>query len=271
MPELPEVETIRCGLASHICGHTIQDIIIRQPQLRWPVPNNLPQLLINQNIINIERRAKYLLLKFSHGTLIIHLGMSGSLQLVSQHIPYKKHDHVDIVLDNAHSLRFNDARRFGFILWTDKDPLLHKLLNKLGPEPLSSDFDGDYLYLLSRKRNRAIKLFIMDSHVVSGVGNIYANEVLFAAKINPQTPASKLSNKQYQTLAKHIKLVLKKAIACGGTTFRDFINSSGKPGYFQQELQVYGRGGQPCKSCNKTLKETRLGQRTTVFCPVCQR
>ncbi len=271
MPELPEVETIRCGLASHICGRTIQDVIIRQSQLRWPVPANLPELLQNQSILNIERRAKYLLFNFNNGTLIIHLGMSGSLQIFPQHTPYKKHDHVDIVLDNAQSLRFNDARKFGFILWTDKDPLQHKLLKNLGPEPLSHDFDGDCLYQKSRNRNRAIKLFIMDSHIVAGVGNIYANEALFDAKINPQTPASKLSLKQCNVLASSIKQILKQAIACGGTTFRDFINSSGKPGYFQQELQVYGRGGQPCKHCKQMLREIKIGQRTTVYCPVCQR
>lgn len=213
MPELPEVETVRCGIASNVIGQKVQKILIRQTQLRWLVPENLPAILQDQSINKVWRRGKYLLLDFATGTLIIHLGMSGSLQLLSKTIPYKKHDHVDFILNNNMSLRFNDPRRFGCILWTEADPLKHKLLKNLGPEPLSGEFNGEYLFKKSRNSSRAIKLFIMDSHIVVGVGNIYANESLFLSGVNPLTKAKDIALETYNELSKQIKAVLKKAMA----------------------------------------------------------
>lgn len=275
MPELPEVETIRCGIANTVVGEVIKNVVIRNFKLRWPIPKNLPQKLINQTITAVNRRGKYLLLIFNNGTLIIHLGMSGSLYVVGAGL---KHNHVDFVFENGKILHFNDPRKFGCILWTETDPLQHKLLKDLGPEPIGCRggfetrpyMNGEYLYNKSRNKTRPIKSFIMDSHIVVGIGNIYANEALFAAKINPQCPAGEISLSQYKTLTMHIKNILKHAIAYGGTTVRDFINSDGKPGYFKQELKVYGHGNQPCFNCGNKLREIRLGQRTTVYCPKCQ-
>jgi formamidopyrimidine-DNA glycosylase len=270
MPELPEVETVRAGLAPVTIGQIITNIIIRQEKLRYPIPENLPQLLHKQHIKNIERRSKYLLVTTSHGTLIIHLGMSGCLCLVDSDTTIAKHDHVDFIFKNGTCLRYNDPRRFGLILWTDQDPHQHKLLSKLGPEPLTAAFSSKYLFTQTQKRKIGIKQLIMDSHAVVGVGNIYANEALFKAGIHPLTICHQLELTQIQTLTKEIKKILRRAIKQGGTTLKDFKNSEGKPGYFQQTLLVYGRKNQPCKTCSAPLEEIRISGRSSVFCPHCQ-
>jgi formamidopyrimidine-DNA glycosylase len=270
MPELPEVETSCRGIAPHLLQQTIVDLIVRQARLRWPIAPDLPQLLIGQQIINVSRRAKYILLETTRGTLLLHLGMSGSLRILPHATTVLKHDHVDLMLSNGLCLRLNDPRRFGAMLWTEQHPDLHPLLASLGPEPLSYQFDPQYLYSKARRKNTPTKLFIMDSKIVVGVGNIYANEALFLAGISPQLPASQLTEEQCQTLVTTIQQVLRQAIELGGTTLRNFVSSDGRPGYFKQRLFVYGRGGQACKQCSGILEEMRLGQRSTVFCPSCQ-
>jgi len=269
MPELPEVETTRRGISPHIQGRKIRQVIIRFAQLRWPIPENLPQLLEGKIIESVERRAKYLLINVGGGAAIIHLGMSGHLRVIEASLSPAKHDHVDIVLDDGMALRLTDPRRFGALLWQAEGEQ-HSLLAKLGPEPLGDDFDGELLFRLSRKRSLAIKNFLMDNHIVVGVGNIYANEALFKAGIRPTRPAGKVSKAQYVKLAEAVKEILAKAIESGGTTLRDFVGGDGKPGYFSQKLMVYGRGGEPCLLCHAPLKEVRLGQRTSVYCPSCQ-
>ncbi|MYM63719.1 bifunctional DNA-formamidopyrimidine glycosylase/DNA-(apurinic or apyrimidinic site) lyase [Pseudomaricurvus sp. HS19] len=271
MPELPEVETTRRGIEPHVLGRRIECLTVRQPSLRWPVPDTLPQLLTGQTLRTLSRRGKYLLLGFDHGTLLVHLGMSGSLRIIERREDPGYHDHVDIDFGAKRVLRYNDPRRFGAMLWAEGDVGQHELLAHLGPEPLSDAFDADYLYQRSRKRKQSIKTFIMDSKVVVGVGNIYANEALFAAGIRPTVAAGSLSKPRLQALVHEIKTVLARAITQGGTTLRDFVGGDGKPGYFQQSLLVYGRGGEPCKQCGKPLKEVRLGQRSTVYCTACQR
>lgn len=270
MPELPEVETTRRGIEPCLVGQTIERIIIRQPRLRWPVPSRLKQVLPGVTIQKVTRRGKYLLLHTAAGTLIMHLGMSGSLRIVTVDTPPEKHDHVDIIFTNHRVLRFRDPRRFGAVLWTTDDPAMHPLLNSLGPEPLNRDFNGEYLFKRSRGRRISIKAFIMDSKVVVGVGNIYANEALFQAGIRPTRKAGKVSKENYQHLAAAIKKVLKAAIRQGGTTLRDFTNGEGKPGYFRQSLQVYGRAGLPCARCHMAIKQIRQEQRTSYYCPHCQ-
>ncbi len=271
MPELPEVETTRCGIEPHLRQQIIADVIIRQHSLRWPVDPTLPNILPNQKIQQISRRGKYILLHCTRGALLIHLGMSGNLRILLEPTPPAKHDHIDIILKNNVALRFNDPRRFGCFLWMEHDPLQHALLKNLGPEPLTTEFNSDYLYQQSRKRNVPIKTFIMDGNIVVGVGNIYANEALFSAGIHPKKSAKTISKESYKKLTKTIKQVLAAAIKQGGTTFRNFISSDGKPGYFKQKLKVYGRSGMPCLTCKTILKEIRLGQRSTVFCGKCQR
>ncbi|VUD69156.1 Formamidopyrimidine-DNA glycosylase [Thalassocella blandensis] len=271
MPELPEVETTRRGIAPHIAKQHVAKVDIRQAQLRWPIEPTLPRLLKNQAILNLERRGKYLIFQFPNGHLLWHLGMSGSLRVLLQSQAPGKHDHVDLVLSNGKILRFNDPRRFGAVVWTDEDVLQHKLLAHLGPEPLTEAFNAEYLFGKTRKRQMAIKPWIMDSKIVVGVGNIYANEALFNAGIHPLKATYKLTRKQCERLVEEIKTVLANAIQRGGTTLRDFVGGDGKPGYFAQELNVYGRGGQPCKRCNKLLLEKPLGQRATVYCTVCQK
>ncbi len=270
MPELPEVETTRCGIEPHLHQQTIAEIIIRQHSLRWPVDPTLPVILPKQKIKQITRRGKYILLHCTRGTLLIHLGMSGNLRILLEPTTATKHDHIDLILKNKVCLRFNDPRRFGCLLWIEQDPLQHNLLKNLGPEPLTATFNSDYLYQQSRSRSTAVKTFIMDGNVVVGVGNIYANEALFLAGIHPEKPAKVISKQQYKKLVTTIKQVLKAAIKQGGTTLRNFITSDGKPGYFKQKLKVYGRGNMPCLTCKTILKEIRLGQRTTVFCGRCQ-
>ncbi|CAD5106054.1 bifunctional DNA-formamidopyrimidine glycosylase/DNA-(apurinic or apyrimidinic site) lyase [Zestomonas carbonaria] len=270
MPELPEVETTRRGIEPYLKGQRVSRVVVRERRLRWPIPEDLDVRLSGQLILAVERRAKYLLIQAEVGTLIGHLGMSGSLRLVEQGLPAAKHEHVDIELESGLALRYTDPRRFGALLWSN-DPLHHELLVRLGPEPLGELFDGERLYQLSRGKNVAVKPFIMDNAVVVGVGNIYASEALFAAGIDPRRPAGSISRARYMRLAEEIKRILAQAIECGGTTLRDFVGGDGKPGYFQQELFVYGRGGEFCKVCGSTLREIRLGQRASVYCPRCQR
>ncbi|MDH4565998.1 bifunctional DNA-formamidopyrimidine glycosylase/DNA-(apurinic or apyrimidinic site) lyase [Pseudomonas sp. BN414] len=270
MPELPEVETTRRGIAPFLEGQRVSRVIVRERRLRWPIPEDLDVRLSGQRILLVERRAKYLLLQAEVGTLISHLGMSGSLRLVEAGLEAAKHEHVDIELESGMALRYTDPRRFGALLWSD-DPLNHELLRHLGPEPLTGLFDGDRLFQLSRGRSMAVKPFIMDNAVVVGVGNIYATEALFAAGIDPRREAGTISRARYLKLAEEIKRILAQAIECGGTTLRDFVGGDGKPGYFQQELFVYGRAGEFCKQCGSTLREVRLGQRASVYCPRCQR
>jgi formamidopyrimidine-DNA glycosylase len=271
MPELPEVETTCRGIQPHIEGKNVKAVIVRQPQLRWPISPELTTILPEQRIKQVSRRGKYILLETAAGFFLIHLGMSGSLRIAKQKDAIKKHDHVDIILKNGDILRYHDPRRFGCMLWAGAEPYKHVLLENLGPEPLSDDFNADYLFALSRKRSSAVKNFIMDSHIVVGVGNIYANEALFMAGIRPSRQAGKVSKASYEKLVEAIKAILAKAIEQGGTTLRDFVGGDGKPGYFKQSLSVYGRGGENCVNCQAGLKEIRLGQRSTVYCPNCQR
>ena len=271
MPELPEVETTRRGISEHICQLPIVGVTVRQPKLRWPVPDNLSELLVGETFHSIERRAKYLLLTTSHGTLIIHLGMSGSLRILSGHTQPEKHDHVDISFANSTVLRLRDPRRFGAILWSSSIPARHELLDDLGVEPLSQHFDGRYLYEKARKRKVDIKQFIMNSHIVVGVGNIYASEALFLSGIRPTTPSHKISFPRMEKLTTAIKTVLRKAIKKGGTSLRDFTQSDGKPGYFKQSLNVYGREGEPCVQCGSPIKLIKQGQRATYYCSKCQK
>jgi formamidopyrimidine-DNA glycosylase len=270
MPELPEVETTRRGILPYLQGKKILKVLVRESRLRWEVPAALAQDVAGQMVTAVERRGKYILLRTRKGAVLIHLGMSGSLRLAVVGEPLKKHDHVDFILASGRCLRYHDPRRFGCILWITGDPAQHPLLAELGPEPLSPEFSAAYLQQKAVDRTTPIKSFIMDSHVVTGVGNIYANEALFAAGIDPARAAASLSLEQAQSLVREIKIVLDRAITVGGTTLRDFLQSDGKPGYFAQSLKVYGRAGQPCVSCMTPLKESRLGQRTTVFCPRCQ-
>ncbi len=270
MPELPEVETTCRGIAPHIVGKRIVAVTIRQPQLRWPIPMRLPELLEGMNFNTITRRAKYLLLQTGTGTLIIHLGMSGSLRIVNREQQTSKHDHLDIVFNDGRALRFNDPRRFGAVLWTSSPVNEHFLLHRLGPEPLTEDFNGDYLYAAARGRKTTVKALIMDSHIVVGVGNIYASESLFMAGILPSRQAGRISLRRYQSLVGSIKNVLQRSIDQGGTTLRDFVNEQGKPGYFQQSLSVYGRAGEPCRHCLSPIKQIKIAQRATYFCRNCQ-
>lgn len=270
MPELPEVETSRKGIEPHIKGLAVDKLCVRHWQLRWPIPDNLPSLLQGAVLQAVERRGKYLVLRFEHGCALVHLGMSGSVRIVGAAEPVAKHDHFDIVFEGGAVLRYTDPRRFGSLLWANKLEE-HELIRHLGPEPLSDEFDGEYLFERSRKRKQALKTFIMDSKLVVGVGNIYANEALFISGIKPIRHAGKLTKLEAQRLADNIKIVLARAIEQGGTTLKDFVGGDGKPGYFAQELSVYGRGGLPCVQCSKPLKEIRIGQRSTVYCTQCQK
>ena len=270
MPELPEVETARRGIAPHLIGQRVAAVIVRQRQLRWPVPKALVNALPGQIIHAVERRAKYLLIRTAAGTALLHLGMSGSLRVVACHTPPRKADHVDIALANGQCLRLHDPRRFGSLLWTTGDPMQHKLLRDLGPEPLGPDFNGDYLFEAARGRKLAARDFLMNTRVLAGVGNIYANECLFLAGIRPQRAAGRITRAQCVALAKAIRQTLEKAIRAGGTTLRDFQNVDGLPGYFQQTLKVYGRRGEPCSVCRTPVRLLKLGQRSAFYCPKCQ-
>jgi len=274
MPELPEVETTRRGLAPHVEGRRVSNVVLRRPDLRWPIPYEVVSLLPGQRVQAVRRRAKYLLLDTEVGSALLHLGMSGSLRVLPADTPVRAHDHVDIALEplgrqGARVLRFNDPRRFGCLLWQPPGQT-HELLADLGPEPLSDAFHGDYLFALSRGRSAPVKTFLMDQRVVVGVGNIYVAEALFAAGISPLRAAGKVSRERYQRLAEQIRRILAHAIERGGTTLRDFIAPDGAPGYFEQELSAYGRGGEPCPRCGRPLKQASIGQRTTVWCGHCQ-
>jgi formamidopyrimidine-DNA glycosylase len=270
MPELPEVETTLRGITPHILGRQITQVVVRQARLRWPIPAELTTLLARRKLLAASRRGKYLLLQFAHGHALIHLGMSGSLRIVKASDTPQLHDHFDLVFGDV-VLRYCDPRRFGCLLWLEGDPLTHSLLTHLGPEPLTADFTADYLFQRTRRRSQAIKQFIMDSRVVVGVGNIYANESLFMSRIKPTRKAGSLTRKNCEDLVRDIQFVLQRSIDQGGTTLRDFVGGDGKPGYFKQQLLVYGRGGEACAVCAKPLKEIRMNDRTTVYCTHCQK
>lgn len=270
MPELPEVETTLQGIKPHLKGQKIKAVIVRHHQLRWPIPEDLPLLLKDKSFISIKRRAKYLLFCFEHGTLILHLGMSGKLRILSKALPPEKHDHFDIVFCNQTCLRLTDPRRFGAVLWTTQPPEHHPLLRHLGIEPLDPNFQGGYLWQKAQGRSMSIKNFLMNAKIVTGIGNIYAAEALFAAKIHPETAACKVSIDKMHDLAKQIKIILKEAIEQGGTTLKDFTQPSGKSGYFVTQLKVYGRENQPCVVCRQPLTGLKQGQRSTVYCQNCQ-
>jgi formamidopyrimidine-DNA glycosylase len=280
MPELPEVETTRRGLAPHLEGRRIASVTLRRPDLRWPIPREIEDLLPTSTITAVRRRAKYLLMDTEIGTAIWHLGMSGSMRVLPVDTPVKAHDHVDLTIEGkgragSRVLRFNDPRRFGCLLWQPPGET-HELLRELGPEPLSDDvgepvFNGDYLFERSRGRNVAVKAFLMDQKVVVGVGNIYVAEALFAAGVSPMRAAGKVSRERYADIAREVRAILDYAIRRGGTTLRDFISPDGAPGYFEQELSVYGRGGAPCPRCGRALKQSMLAQRATTWCGHCQK
>lgn len=270
MPELPEVETSCRGIEPFCLNTNIDSIIVRQPKLRWPVDQQLSSLLSGSKIKAVKRRGKYILLDTGPNELMIHLGMSGSLRVVEPSVAAGKHDHVDICLSNGKVIRYNDPRRFGcFVLNSEGEQ--HKLLAKLGVEPLTEAFNTGYLYPICRQRKASIKSLIMNSQVVVGVGNIYAQEALFMAKIHPNRAANKISQKRINELIKAIKIILARAIEAGGSSLKDFTSADGKPGYFQQTLAVYGRFGEACNICNKPLKQSQIGQRTTVYCSSCQK
>ena len=271
MPELPEVETTCRGIAPHSIQQIIETVIVRQPQLRWCIPDNLADSVRGQTVQAVTRRGKYILIRMETGHIIIHLGMSGSLRFITDQSPAEKHDHVDIVFANKCCLRYHDPRRFGCILWTDQPLSEHFLLKKLGHEPLEKAFDSDYFYQCTQGRKRAIKTLIMDSHIVVGVGNIYASEALFLAGIHPKTPAKNLTVQHCKKLVAIIKQVLQQAIQQGGTTLKDFVNSEGKAGYFQQSLHVYGRKNQACLQCTTPIEQVTIGQRSSFYCPQCQK
>lgn len=271
MPELPEVETTRIGIAPFVLGEDIEKLIVRDGRLRWPVPRGLNRKINSRQIRKLVRRAKYLIFYFENGCMLLHLGMSGSLRILDKPAAAGKHDHVDFVFASGRVLRFRDPRRFGCILWTESDPLQHPLLASLGPEPLENELSGEYLFRKSRGRSQSVKTFIMDSRIVVGIGNIYANEALFAAGINPRRKAGNIGKARYLQLALSIKDVLKQALAKGGTTLRDFVNGNGEPGYFSHELQIYDRAGEPCVRCAAPVKLVRLGQRSTFYCAHCQK
>jgi formamidopyrimidine-DNA glycosylase len=274
MPELPEVETTLRGIRPHLDGRRITRLVVREPRLRQPIPPEMPERVAGQPIRSLRRRSKYLLIELEHGSLLVHLGMSGSLRLASPDSPPRTHDHLDLVLSDGGILRFHDPRRFGIFLWVPQSPetalVEHPLLSKLGPEPLGDHFDGEYLYRSSRSRRVAVKSFIMDAAVVVGVGNIYASESLFLAGIHPAHACNQIDLDSYGRLAETIRLVLMASIEQGGTTLRDFVNESGSTGYFAQSLQVYGRAGEPCRTCGETIQQQRIGQRSSFYCLRCQ-
>lgn len=272
MPELPEVEVVRRGIAPYLEGHQVASVTIRNPNLRWPVPSDLGKTLSGLTIDKVARRGKYLLFGCGKGTLILHLGMSGSLRLLPAAAVTMpgKHDHADLTLDNGTVLRFKDPRRFGAILWTSVDAMRHPLLAQLGPEPLTEAFNGYLLYQRTRNRSASIKEVLMNSRIVAGVGNIYANEALFQAGIHPMRPAGGLELIKCEELAQAIKDILSLAIEAGGSSLRDFVDTSGNPGYFQQQYWVYRQAARPCRKCGTTILQARQGQRSTFYCPQCQ-
>ena len=276
MPELPEVEITRRGLLPLI-NQSVKNVVIRNASMRWPIPSHLPETLNNQTLISLNRRAKYILAEFSDdnkapsGTLLLHLGMSGRICLLDRNYPPEKHDHFDIAFQDGRVLRLRDPRRFGAVLWAGLQPNNHALLTPLGPEPLEGSFNAEYLHAQLKTRSAAIKVAIMHSHLVVGVGNIYASESLFRSRIHPETPAKNITLKQCEKLVAEIKQTLNDALNAGGSSLRDFFGADSNPGYFQQEHFVYGRTGAPCKVCSKPIQCIRLGQRSTFYCAYCQK
>jgi formamidopyrimidine-DNA glycosylase len=270
VPELPEVETTRRGIAPHTRARRIRALALYERRLRWPVPARLPNELVGQRIRAVTRRAKYLLLELDSGTLLVHLGMSGNLRVVPAGTPRLPHDHFDLVLDSGSALRFNDPRRFGSLLYVRGDPLAHPLLAHLAPEPFAPEFDADYLWRITRRRRVAIKQLLMNSRLVVGVGNIYASEALFRAGIRPRRQARSLSREEARRLVRAVRAVLGQAIRAGGTTLRDYLKADGEPGYFRQRLYVYERAGLACRRCRTPVRAISQGQRSTYYCPLCQ-
>ena len=270
MPELPEVETTRRGIRAALVGCTVQAFDLREPRLRWRVEPTLAAAITGQRVVDVRRRAKYLLIDLERGTLIAHLGMSGSLRVMPAGSPRLTHDHYDLVLDSGQCLRFNDPRRFGSLHWCTGDPHEHALLASLGPEPLEDSFDASYLAARAKGRKAAVKIFLMDQRIVVGVGNIYASEALFRAGVRPRRAAGRIKREQWARIVAAIRAVLTEAIRQGGTTLRDYVSADGTPGYFRQELFVYERTGEPCRRCATPIRHLVQGQRSTYFCPSCQ-
>jgi formamidopyrimidine-DNA glycosylase len=277
MPELPEVEVTRLGVAPHLEGRVVEDVVLRRADLRWPFPERLGELLAGRKILKTGRRGKYLLVEFEHGTLIIHLGMSGHLRVLPPGVEPKKHDHFDLIVrgpEGLQVLRMHDPRRFGAVLWhgvDDGELEQHMLLRGLGVEPLGDGFSGELLHRETRKRSAPIKQVLLAGDIVVGVGNIYACESLFRARINPKTPAARISRARYDKLAVAIREILAAAIVQGGSTLRDFIAVNGQSGYFQQTYFVYDRAGVPCRQCGTPIRQIKQGQRSTFYCVICQR
>jgi len=269
MPELPEVETTRRGIEPHLVNHVIERVTVHQGSLRWPVPDTVQQL-VGARVVRVRRRAKYLLIDVPAGSAIVHLGMSGSLRLVHPDEPRRPHDHIEIAIDHGGVLRYHDPRRFGCLLWQPRGDAEHRLLASLGPEPLGESFTAEHLFASTRGKRVALKVHLMNAKVVVGVGNIYASEALFMAGMRPGRAAGRLSRKEASALVEAVREVLARSIARGGTTLRDFVGSDGTPGYFAQQLFVYGRADEPCRRCAAPIRNTVLGQRSTFWCPVCQ-
>jgi len=270
MPELPEVETTMLGIKPYVHQQIVNQVNIYHKSLRWPIDQKLNQKISHKRVSSLTRRGKYLIFNFDNGNLLIHLGMSGSLRVLDTQTPREKHDHFELIFENGKVLRLRDPRRFGAVLWTNTAWTQHKLIKNLGPEPLTTEFDIAYLYQKSRKKTCSVKSFIMDSHIVVGVGNIYASESLFRAGIHPTRAANRISKARYLKLIEAIKWILKRAIREGGTTLKDFTNADGKPGYFTQSLNVYGKAEQACPNCNTPIKHKVIAQRATYYCPQCQ-
>ena len=271
MPELPEVETTCRGIRGALRGREVAALLLREPRLRWRVDPTLPATVSGRRIAGVRRRAKYLLIDLEGGSLIVHLGMSGSLRVLDATAPLAAHDHYDLLLDSGTCLRFNDPRRFGSLHWSAGDPATHPLLASLGPEPLDAGFDTDYLARRAHGRRVAVKQFIMDQRIVVGVGNIYASEALFRAGIHPRRAAGRVARARIEALVAAVRAVLGDAIRAGGTTLRDYVGADGSPGYFRQKLYVYERTGQPCRRCRAPIRHLVQGQRSTYYCPHCQR
>lgn len=271
MPELPEVETTRRGVLARVRGRRIAAVRVYQPRLRWPVPASLGRTLPGQVIKTVRRRGKYLWFETPAGSMIVHLGMSGSLRILAAPPAAGAHDRLDVVFHDASVLRLRDPRRFGCVLWTGADPLQHPLLRHLGPEPFGAAFTPDYLHDASRGRRVAVHALLMNGRIVAGVGNIYASEALFRAGIRPSRRAGRLSRKDCGRLVAAVRATLKSALKAGGTSLRDFRDSEGRPGYFRTRLRVYDRAGEPCRRCGTPVRSLRAGQRTAYFCPLCQK
>ncbi len=271
MPELPEVETTRRGIEPHVLGRRILALEVYEPRLRWPVPRSLAARVAGQRIIATDRRAKYLLIGLDCGTLLLHLGMSGSLRVLSAATPRFAHDQFDLRLDSGEILRFNDPRRFGSLHFTAGDPARHRLLEHLAPEPFDAAFDAAYLWDVTRRRRLAIKQLLMNSRLVVGVGNIYASEALFRARVRPARQARSLSRSETARVVRAVRRVLAQAIRVGGTTLRDFVGADGSPGHFRQKLYVYERAGKPCRVCRTVIRQITQQGRSTYYCPSCQR